>query len=713
MAGFCSKAFDDVTDSATETRCPACHTVFAVEAEDLARAGGKVRCGDCMHVFDAVAHATSPTEPGEPTAEHESEDDAVAEEVLSDDASDAPADVAVDIGDDLAANIDDEQFTSTNWFIVDEAGDLAPIDATTNDADTPDDAGELVFGSDPEPDPDDSGAFRFGDDTPPDTLRAELAALVGEDLVDNDDDAGEDVAGIAALSDDAPAPEASVTTGSAEADSEGDWDDLLGELDGALEAGDDVDLDFELVDADEAGNETSVDLDLTRATGQTAQPDFELPDDALMSATSNWKPALEDPGASELDADVGTELTLAGEAETEAESALSLDADALPELTLEADSDDASSLLLESEASAELSLYIEGASAPQAAPEPEPEPEPPSALEREVESAERALDEVTDDAFDAGALDDLMAAAAALDSDDLEFEAEPSAGGATPSDDDTPGDDAISAEVLVESPAADDVADFEQTASNDAADEASSARAVGEDTINAMAEGERGEVIVLGGDDAPAQEVASAVTEFATDAAASEEPEDDPSFAESMIISPDLAPKAPRRTGLWLTLSLLALIGLAAQAVHAWRNALVTQPYFEDVLPTVYRTLGMDLTPAWDIRQWCVETSGALASEVGLDVESVFSNRGDSALPPPVVKVRIVDAYSDTLAATVIEPRDYLSGAVPERVAPGGRITALARLDYNEPRLDGYEVSLCYAGEDGALRCGTGCPGND
>ena len=49
----------------------------------------------------------------------------------------------------------------------------------------------------------------------------------------------------------------------------------------------------------------------------------------------------------------------------------------------------------------------------------------------------------------------------------------------------------------------------------------------------------------------------------------------------------------------------------------------------------------------------------------------------------------------------------------PERIAPGGRITALARLDYNAPRLDGYEVSLCYAGEDGALRCGTGCPNND
>ncbi|MEM9058128.1 MAG: DUF3426 domain-containing protein, partial [Pseudomonadota bacterium] len=317
----------------------------------------------------------------------------------------------------------------------------------------------------------------------------------------------------------------------------------------------------------------------------------------------------------------------------------------------------------------------------------------------EVESAERALDAAADDGFDAGALDDLMAAAEALDAGDLALEA----------------DDAVEGDAADNKTPA-DVGDAEQPAAEVAVDdELSTTGTVGEDTINAMADGERGEVIVLGGEDTPAPEVASAAAELVIDipTTPSEEPEDDPSFAESMIISPDLAPKAPRRTGLWLTLSLVALIGLAAQAVHSWRNTLVTQPYFEDVLPTVYSTLGIDLVPAWDIRQWCVETSGALASEAGLDVESVFSNRGDTALPPPVVKVRIVDAYSDTLAATVIEPRNYLSAAVPERVAPGGRITALARLDYNEPRLDGYEVSLCYAGEDGALRCGTGCPGSD
>lgn len=38
------------------TRCPACRTVFRVGEEQLARAAGRVRCGQCKGVFDGNAH---------------------------------------------------------------------------------------------------------------------------------------------------------------------------------------------------------------------------------------------------------------------------------------------------------------------------------------------------------------------------------------------------------------------------------------------------------------------------------------------------------------------------------------------------------------------------------------------------------------------------------------------------------------------------------
>ena len=45
------------------TRCPECETTFKVGVDDLRRAQGKVRCGDCQHVFNAVEYLTE--DPGE------------------------------------------------------------------------------------------------------------------------------------------------------------------------------------------------------------------------------------------------------------------------------------------------------------------------------------------------------------------------------------------------------------------------------------------------------------------------------------------------------------------------------------------------------------------------------------------------------------------------------------------------------------------------
>ncbi|MEG1831707.1 MAG: zinc-ribbon domain-containing protein, partial [Burkholderiaceae bacterium] len=39
---------------ALATRCPACHSVFRVVADQLKLRGGLVRCGQCHTVFDAI-----------------------------------------------------------------------------------------------------------------------------------------------------------------------------------------------------------------------------------------------------------------------------------------------------------------------------------------------------------------------------------------------------------------------------------------------------------------------------------------------------------------------------------------------------------------------------------------------------------------------------------------------------------------------------------
>ena len=54
----------------TLTRCPHCETRFRVTKKQLAAANGKVRCGHCLQVFNAIEHAQpEETEPQEPPAQ--------------------------------------------------------------------------------------------------------------------------------------------------------------------------------------------------------------------------------------------------------------------------------------------------------------------------------------------------------------------------------------------------------------------------------------------------------------------------------------------------------------------------------------------------------------------------------------------------------------------------------------------------------------------
>jgi predicted Zn finger-like uncharacterized protein len=44
------------------TRCPACHTLFRIQAQQLKAARGKVRCGQCQTTFDALTYLVSEEE---------------------------------------------------------------------------------------------------------------------------------------------------------------------------------------------------------------------------------------------------------------------------------------------------------------------------------------------------------------------------------------------------------------------------------------------------------------------------------------------------------------------------------------------------------------------------------------------------------------------------------------------------------------------------
>jgi len=62
--------------SSLQTQCPKCDTRFRVTDAQLSVAKGKVRCGNCMSVFNAVEHKIKETSALSPTPEKESEPEA-------------------------------------------------------------------------------------------------------------------------------------------------------------------------------------------------------------------------------------------------------------------------------------------------------------------------------------------------------------------------------------------------------------------------------------------------------------------------------------------------------------------------------------------------------------------------------------------------------------------------------------------------------------
>lgn len=89
-----------MTQSSLQTQCPKCETRFRVTDEQLGIAKGKVRCGNCMAVFNAIDHQVlprsskpqAPTKPSldEPARSRATEEDFVFADNPEEDAAEGP-----------------------------------------------------------------------------------------------------------------------------------------------------------------------------------------------------------------------------------------------------------------------------------------------------------------------------------------------------------------------------------------------------------------------------------------------------------------------------------------------------------------------------------------------------------------------------------------------------------------------------------------------
>lgn len=152
----------------------------------------------------------------------------------------------------------------------------------------------------------------------------------------------------------------------------------------------------------------------------------------------------------------------------------------------------------------------------------------------------------------------------------------------------------------------------------------------------------------------------------------------------------------------------LALL-LAAQAVHFSRDSLARVPAIYDLLAPVYDSLGMPLTPAWEVTGWRFEATRGSTDGSGetLSIFTRIGNESDAALPYPVISVSLTDRFEETIGSRVFEPPEYLAGDVDTRrmVAAGSTFDALMAIESPVDAATGFKLNVCYRLTGDRLRC--------
>jgi len=151
------------------------------------------------------------------------------------------------------------------------------------------------------------------------------------------------------------------------------------------------------------------------------------------------------------------------------------------------------------------------------------------------------------------------------------------------------------------------------------------------------------------------------------------------------------------------------LLVLVVQVLHQSREALATNPLFNDIVGPVYRAIGKPLSPAWDISGWRIEaTKGSIEeNDEKLVVYSRIGNKSDKPLPYPIINISLTDRFEETLGSRQLDPVEYLPDNLdPSKlVQPGKNFNAVISIQSPSADASGYELDVCYRVSAGQLRC--------
>lgn len=161
-------------------------------------------------------------------------------------------------------------------------------------------------------------------------------------------------------------------------------------------------------------------------------------------------------------------------------------------------------------------------------------------------------------------------------------------------------------------------------------------------------------------------------------------------------------PEVPRRTGLWLGLSALLLIALAAQAAYAFRTELtVMLPQTRSLYLQACALLGCSVPLPRLSGYLHIDASDLKAVDPTRpnEIELMLSvrNRAPVDVDYPAFELTLTNAQDQTIARRVFAPREYLAGAdTAAGLRAGAELPVRLFLDTGTLRAAGYRLYLFY-----------------
>lgn len=163
-------------------------------------------------------------------------------------------------------------------------------------------------------------------------------------------------------------------------------------------------------------------------------------------------------------------------------------------------------------------------------------------------------------------------------------------------------------------------------------------------------------------------------------------------------------PRPPRRL-LWWTLSVLAALALAGQALFHYRSEVAARlPWTRVALAEGCRLIGCTVPLPRQLRLLSIDSYEVRADpkrEGVIVLNAVIRNRAPYAQEYPALQFALTDESGDPLSSRILAPRDYLDAGqaghlIGRGIEPSGEASFTVYLDTNRTRASGYRLELFY-----------------